>query len=476
MRHMQDLIARFVQLPLQVRTSVSSPSAIAKLEQIEQRFNVSLADLVIRVMVKDVPLTALATTCQNTFHLKPDQAQELATDLMVQIFTNVANYLGFNPSALAGGMVQESPAHEASLGVEHHDPEIITQTGNLKYEPSSDWYNAEGLVRTLVSQLGRPMDDRLQKRLLKIAESRLVDARSAQETEEALLRPQKIGGMEMDPQMAKQFVTLIEKEYQNIHLQHLKVRRHDEAPKFFGASIRRPVDQGLHHPTQPQRFVPTPPKPNVPKTEQPIKPIIPTPRPISQPVPSAPPKSAASSAIPPIAIPKIEIPLRPFGAPAVKPVTPPAVPPPAAAPIPEPTSSLQSTQEVPHFMPRVYRNVSAQRSVVNDIKIPSKLVGPVEELQQMALEDFRKLGDSVSTCSGRIKEKISMLEHESFEKRSLGLKAWRSSPLMKEYLRIGQESMEKNMDISQLLTQRGTQGLTPEEFDALARLNASLRY
>ena len=97
----------------------------------------------------------------------------------------------------------------------------------------------------------------------------------------------------------------------------------------------------------------------------------------------------------------------------------------------------------------------------------------------MAVEDFRHLGDDPKESADRLKEKIHMLEKESFGRRSQGINALRSSPLMKEYLDIGRSSIENTRDIKQLIADRlakNAQSMTSQEFDAISEVNSSLRY
>ena len=72
-----------------------------------------------------------------------------------------------------------------------------------------------------------------------------------------------------------------------------------------------------------------------------------------------------------------------------------------------------------------------------------------------------------------------MLQDESYEKRTLGLQAWRQSPVYQNYLMIGQRSVEKGLDVSQVIQQKqaaNEQCLTLEEFMSIADFNEELSY
>ena len=107
------------------------------------------------------------------------------------------------------------------------------------------------------------------------------------------------------------------------------------------------------------------------------------------------------------------------------------------------------------------------------------IYGPVEELAHLSLDDLRSLGKNLSDAFVKIKHKIEMLQDESYEKRTLGLQAWRQSPVYQNYLMIGQRSVEKGLDVSQVIQQKqaaNEQCLTLEEFMSIADFNEELSY
>lgn len=116
----------------------------------------------------------------------------------------------------------------------------------------------------------------------------------------------------------------------------------------------------------------------------------------------------------------------------------------------------------------------SSRPQMQDVKYTPKVTGPVEELADLSLENFRKLGGSPVEIIKKIVEKIDILTEESYLKRDQGIKAWRRSEVAKLYLSVGQESMEKGISVEEAIKTVG-KGLSLEEFDAIADLNEKLR-
>jgi hypothetical protein len=119
------------------------------------------------------------------------------------------------------------------------------------------------------------------------------------------------------------------------------------------------------------------------------------------------------------------------------------------------------------------------RPRLDDVKYVPRLVGPVEELREMTLIDWRRLAASPAAAGEKIKEKIGILEREAFSKRIAGIKAWQESEVNKLYLEIGRESLQKGVPVDKVIAERVSAGkptLTSEEYRAIMGLNRSLRY
>lgn len=119
------------------------------------------------------------------------------------------------------------------------------------------------------------------------------------------------------------------------------------------------------------------------------------------------------------------------------------------------------------------------RPRLDDVKYVPKLVGPVEELREMTLVDFRRLAIEPETAADKIREKLRLLEKESITKKIDGVKAWQESEVNKIYKEISREVLEKGMPANQVISLRASANrttMTAEEYRAVMELNQSLRY
>ena len=119
------------------------------------------------------------------------------------------------------------------------------------------------------------------------------------------------------------------------------------------------------------------------------------------------------------------------------------------------------------------------RPTVTDVRTTRRVMGPIDELKTMTIEDFRRLGNNVPMMAAKVVEKIELLADESLLKRNEGLMAWKSSPLHQLYLVVGAESLEKSMDVAHVIEEhikKNHQVFTKEEFDAIADINRKLAY
>jgi len=95
---MFDYLQKFDGLPEKIQASVSSPAAMAVISDLEKKYQVDLAALVIKVVVKDIALADLPAYLVSESDLSPENARRLTADLKERLFFPIANYLGYNPS------------------------------------------------------------------------------------------------------------------------------------------------------------------------------------------------------------------------------------------------------------------------------------------------------------------------------------------------------------------------------------------
>ncbi|MEK9130040.1 MAG: hypothetical protein AAB526_01410 [Patescibacteria group bacterium] len=138
----------------------------------------------------------------------------------------------------------------------------------------------------------------------------------------------------------------------------------------------------------------------------------------------------------------------------------------------------QSQQDEPiknikHF------NFESSKPKTESVKFIHKLVGPIEELKSITLNEFRKLGKTPEEATQIINEKINILGSDSLIKKAEGIKAWQNTEINKLYLEIGRSSLEKNISILEEIKERINKNmptLTINEFETVTDLNKRLRF
>ncbi|MBI4457888.1 hypothetical protein HY633_02910 [Candidatus Uhrbacteria bacterium] len=198
-----------------------------------------------------------------------------------------------------------------------------------------------------------------------------------------------------------------------------------------------------------------PPVPKVPGTAPKVIPVIAvakTPAPAPKPIVVAPPNLP----IEPAPAPKPAMPPMPIPAPMPQLPRPAAPPPPAA----------------------ISQPVAPSKPTMADVTPIHKLVGPVEELRQMTIKDFRRLSKDPKEATLKIKDKIDLMGEQSFDVKTQGIKAWQDSEPSRLYLDLLKRSLE-GRPVADLIADREAKSeptLSKAEFDAIMVLNRTLRF
>ena len=153
-------------------------------------------------------------------------------------------------------------------------------------------------------------------------------------------------------------------------------------------------------------------------------------------------------------------------------------PAPVAAPIKRPVVAKTMTR------PAIHRPIAKApvekkpRPAINDIK-RRRLIGPVEELELMDLENMRKLGRNEDEIKEELLEKVEVLAEQSLLKKIEGINAWKISPVYKLYLQMTYQGIKKMKKISEVIEQRqieNHESLTLSEYEMIASLNQKLKF
>ncbi|MDO9509932.1 MAG: hypothetical protein Q7J14_01430 [Candidatus Magasanikbacteria bacterium] len=113
------------------------------------------------------------------------------------------------------------------------------------------------------------------------------------------------------------------------------------------------------------------------------------------------------------------------------------------------------------------------KTVVEDIISPKNVnFGPIEEIKNFTLTDFRRLSSDKKEAVSRLRQKFINLKEESFLFYLQAIEAWQQSPLYKKYMERICESLNKNLHLSDLIKKEDD--LTGEEIKLLVQMEKDL--
>jgi hypothetical protein len=129
------------------------------------------------------------------------------------------------------------------------------------------------------------------------------------------------------------------------------------------------------------------------------------------------------------------------------------------------------------------RATDGQRPKLDDVAFSvdakaTRLTGPLEQIGGMTLAQFRRIAKTPDASAKRIEDQVALLANESFERRVQGIQAWQRSPLQMMYLKLLAEAFRNGRPVKTLAEEKakaGIESLTPDELEAVVKLNGVLR-
>ena len=471
---LQDTIKKFQTLPPNIQQALSSDEAMAKMEALEGKYNLKLASFVLRAAVREFPLEDLGIVIRKELNLKPEQAGILKDELLDQIFAPVLNFYADKNvdspvNELTGSRVQ-SPN---SLTHELVNPEIKNnQPARPPMAPPQSPQISEGQK---VSSF--KIQDSSSMRPPQPPKSRsyfYFDAEDEKDVEKFKKREVVASGG------GKEFIEHIDKTADEV-INHSLVNISDENGKRKLKSYLTAYFRG-------------------------IRDILQTKEALAKPLASGGMEFDAMAIEKVMALAKEE-----FGkinsegeerknesgimnheSSGVEEKKMESVekkeensiknsaegdnnqerqPPPQ-------TTNYQLPAPNPNIRRERPQVIDTDKPKIAEVRLPSKLTGPLEEIEQISLRDLRRFAQNHQGFADRTMERIKILENESFEKRMMGIAAWRKSMLYQQYLNVIQNSLERNISIPEMIgavIEAESQNMSLREWQTVNRLNRELR-
>ncbi len=497
-------LEKFNELPQEIRDAVSKKEAVEAINALEQEYKISLATAVMRVMVKDVSLVDLAKFFVFENSLEAKQAEKLVEELKIKVFKDVAAHLGFAPDFGIGATGSTPPAalvRSSNFYFSPKDEEEVKEltrtmgTENKKEIEKKEINDKELLV--VVGMISKELNfnfssAELHKRFNNVVLTYVKGIRNKLDTKNTLMKEVGTGGLGLNEALSRKSLVVADRvmmEQKNNNAKPLESKPKPVKP-----------DKDKSSPSM------APDKPLADKKEQPatltadrdmiydfkalkekaIKEDTPA-SPASPPATARHERAGESVAGRPAQVavsPDVEhkaakVQSDKKAAPDLHTVnlrksTP------VKSTVDKPSEPPTKAKAITNIAtgPRT-ANLSNGKKRVEDVKYVPKLTGPVDELKEMDIVNFRRLNPDAKTATNKIIEKIKFLEDDSYEKRLAGIRAWRKSPANKLYLSIGQDSIESRKGVDAVIEERQANKedyLTPQEFTAIMDLNKIIRF
>ncbi|MFH1427155.1 MAG: hypothetical protein ABIG60_01330 [Patescibacteria group bacterium] len=467
---MFDYLEKFNKLPKEIRDKVSSSETISILTELEKKYGLNLAAVVIRVMIKEISLDNLANYFQGGEHnLDFSKASGLTRDLKEQIFSRVSDYLMKTESAPPPANKAISETNKAESFIR---PTSQAKGANFFFAPED-----EEEIRELTAKINGydklniprvNLNDQLDEiikateinfgsqllieRFQQIIRTYLRGIRDEVEIKQALRKSIADGGLGFDSESADKVMLIVKEKIKDFKKASASIKmkpakfflpeekeNQDKLAKrkeiglrdldySFDQKEEKKIDANNIKPKEKPKLAPPPPR-VIPKVIQPVV-------------------SAKSKQIPIKEKPAINL-----------------------KPKPQQANKITTSYRL--------ANERSGKKRMEDVKYVPKVMNPIDELRYIDIINFRRLSPDPNQAVAKIMEKINLLAEEQFSKKIEGIKAWRESPVNSLYLKIGQESINKNKSITEVIENwknNKQDFLTEEEFKAVLDLNRSLRY
>ncbi|MBU4256925.1 hypothetical protein KKC04_00760 [Patescibacteria group bacterium] len=466
---MLEYIQKFNNLPKDLRDKVSAPAVMFAIEELEKRYEANLAATVMKIMVKEIDANNAAEYLMNELGISGVKAKQIERELRKKVFFNAADYLGIKKAdedeneqiddliaqaARKENAAKPVPAQSADFYFHPEDEEEIRELakktdGCAQGHALAD--NIEGKLDEIIKKTKINFGSAiLVERFKQILKTYLRGIRDKISIKQTLTKPLDSGGLGFDNDSVDHVLLVVDGVMNNASQDFAAKQTLSQA---LGVSGVRGAEYDLASELKKKDFF----KMNKLDTGHEL----------------APPPPALS---PPRLSREAEPQARPV-APQTEPLLTQNI---RVKPLPVSDYAAPAEQVIIKRPDVIKDKVKPEGKVkMEDVKFMPKVFGPVDELQYMDLASFRRLAKNPANIIEKIKEKINLLEEDSFVKRLEGIKAWRSNPINRLYLQMGQAGISENKPINAIIEERqaaGQECLNNQEFEAVTDLNRELRF
>lgn len=452
---MFDYLQQFNNLPKNLRDQVSSSGVMLILSELENKYKLDLAMIIMKVMIKNIEVKNLPAYLISEGGLPREAAENLTRELKEKIFFGVADYLGIASDLRALDLEKDIKIIITDAGLTLASSELVNRFKNILaiyLKGVRNKIDTRAVLAKDVVYGGLNLSPAEVDRVFKVCETQkfksLNITTSASPVSVPSTPPLSLSGTLITP--AAGCLDRIINSSEGLLSGNGKIADYNLKAMIESGQVKKPAQLDL--PTA-EKQLDLPMADTNLKLEKELK--------INEPV-------------------KIEVPtkkIEPIKTEAIK-VTASIIPP--VVPIPAPIK----IQPIPIIPPRpasarpvINAALNPNRPIMHDVKPMPKVMGPIEELQFFDVINFRRLGKTPNEAVTKIFNKVKQLEREGYDKMVAGVKAWRQSPVNRLYIKIGQEAISKGTTIKEAALnhqKNNPEYLSIEEIEAIVGLNSKL--
>jgi len=438
-------ISKLNRLSPALQAQLSDDKFLAKIDGLEEQYGIKAVLLLLDLLLNELDYSSLDDKLIADYGFNIFLAKEIKGR-----FGELIEELG---SAMSGAESTPKPAEikiepiKAVKKIKAQPVDFSTSSFSDSDEAEVKKYLAQtpketidyaALTREIISQFSyKPDNEIIAKRLENIILARVKEIRDDLETKEVLLKGKKVGGLEFTEDQADDLLGLIRRYASQAPIKMIDTD--DVLVKLPTSAASQPkieMEDGL------------------PVVKMPVEPIN---------VKQSQKLSDADNIRGNNELPAGQNNVK------IKPVIEKSLP----APQPQPFDTGKMIPE------SVLNAKTALKPNLDDVKLERKTMGPIDELENMTIIEFRRLAGDQQSAVGKLKEKINLLEKEGFNRRLEGINAWQKNEVNKFYRLLGQLSMSEGKSIEDVIKERligGKPTLALDEFNAVMELNRDLRY
>jgi len=496
---MLSYLQKYKELPAEMKRKASSAEVMQALRQMERNYDISLASIVMRVMVKELSVVDLPRYFVFEHGMTGKQAQKLTEELKEKVFNRMSDYIDVpeeraeevddsesGAEGKAGSGAGQSSVYSSNFFFSPEDEEEVKelaqkvddgeQPAQEKKQKQEDVIGQK--VQKVLEETGLQMSSReLESRLRQVLNTYIRGVRNKINAKEAMAKPAESGGLDLEAKTIDHIIETADKVKKEPEKQaapdqgagagqgtsqpagdkeKLEKLRQGYGERDFDYDLSQLRQKGKQESKSgsagKSAQAESPASGQKPQEERPAE-------------PSGRPGQATGQA----------------GTGADKAE---AEKQRAKSQVKEEKVDLgKSKSKAPSSGSGIAKARQAaqagSKKRMDDVKYKPKLTGPVDELKELTLTDFHRLGEDPQTATQKISDKIEYLAGESYSKKTAGIKAWRQSPVNRLYLEMGQESVTEHKKIDEIIEKRKQEGsdyLTKSEFMSIMELNRNLRY